>query len=80
VVRVAAADALCRLGHHADALPALTDGLKHANPWVRLSAAIALDDLGDKARPVREQLQATLKRGNNYVDQVLKHALGRLGD
>lgn len=77
VVRLAAADSLCRLGRHVDALPVLMEGLKHENEWIRHSAAITLDNLGTKAEPAREQMKAALKDSNQYVVRVMEHALNR---
>ena len=58
IVRIAAAEALCNLGHVDDMLPVLTDGLKHATPYVRLRAINALDRLGQKARPALPAIRA----------------------
>lgn len=76
-VRVAAAEALSRFGdiEPGDCLPALLDGLKDRNEWVRLTAAIALDNLGERARPARERMQAALKDSNQYVVRVMEHAV-----
>lgn len=78
VVRVAAADSLCRLDQHADALPVLIEGLKHDNEWVRLAAVNVLDRLGDKARPALPQIKAAVKDSNPYVVRVVHHALKEL--
>jgi len=75
-VRVAAADALGRMGMSADALPVLAAELKHDNEWVRLSAAEALDRLGESAAPVRDAMRAASKDSNQYVQRVVKHAGG----
>jgi uncharacterized sulfatase len=80
VVRVAAADALRKLGKAELALPVLTVGLKDNNPWVRHSAALALDEMGAKARPARKELEAALKDSNSYVVRVVKNTLARLAE
>lgn len=76
-VRVAAADALSRLGRVQDALPVLVHGLKDENEWVRLHAATVLDGLGAKADPVRDALKAAAGDKNEYTRRVIDHALGK---
>ena len=78
-VRVAAADALCRIGQVDRALPTLVAGLKDVNPWVRLQSIQVLDRLGDAARPALEALKAARADGNEYVVRVAEHAVGQLG-
>lgn len=78
VVRVAVADALCRLDQHAEAVPVLVEGLKHDNDWVRLAAVNVLDRLGDKARAFLPQIKAAAKDSNPYVVRVVNHALKEL--
>ncbi|MFN4258487.1 MAG: sulfatase-like hydrolase/transferase [Gemmataceae bacterium] len=74
-VRVAAAEALCRQGKVAEALPVLAEALKHPNDYVRLHAVNILDLLGDQAKPVLPQLKAAQGDKNDYVNRVLSHAL-----
>jgi uncharacterized sulfatase len=75
-VRIAAARALCRLDRHDRALPVLIEELSSPREWVRLSAAIELDQLGDKAQPATAALQQALKdKQNKYVVRVANHAL-----
>jgi arylsulfatase A-like enzyme len=62
-VRVAAAEALARLGRTNDALPALESGLRNAEtPWAGLQAANVLDRLGERARPSLPAMRETLAR------------------
>jgi arylsulfatase A-like enzyme len=75
-VRIAAADALCRLGRLEEALPALGRALKHENEWARLRAANVIDALGARAAPLRAEIQAAARDKNNYVGRVIEHALG----
>jgi uncharacterized sulfatase len=75
VVRVAAADALRRLGKVDAALPVLTAALADENPWVRHEAALAIDELGSKAAPAKEALNKALKDDNAYVVRVVRHTL-----
>jgi HEAT repeat protein len=77
-VRVAAAEALRRLGLGEKGLPVLTAALQDANPWVRHAAALALDELGAKALPARAALAAAVKDTNSYVVRVAEHALKAL--
>jgi uncharacterized sulfatase len=74
-VRVAAADALCRVGDCDAAVPVLIKGLQDDNEWVRLHAANVLDRIDDHARPALEALQKAQKDKNQYVVRVAEHAL-----
>jgi arylsulfatase A-like enzyme len=51
-VRVMAAEALCYSGQELEVVEMLAELLKHANPWVRLQAANALQNIGVRAKPV----------------------------
>jgi uncharacterized sulfatase len=76
VVRVAAADALGRLGRDEGIVKVLVAALKDESPWVRHAAILALDDLGTKrAADAREAIKAALKDANNYVVRVAQHHL-----
>jgi uncharacterized sulfatase len=72
VVRIAAA---AKLRH----VPALAAELAGVNPWARLQAAIALDELGPAAAPARAALEAARKDANEYVVRVAEHAVAQLG-
>jgi N-sulfoglucosamine sulfohydrolase len=76
-VRIAAADALSRLGRLDEALAALARGLKDENEWARLHAVTVLDALGPKADPVRDAIRAVTNEKNDYVKRVLEHATGK---
>jgi HEAT repeat protein len=76
-VRIAAADALSRLGRLDEALPALARALKDENEWARHHAATVLDSLGAKADPVRDAVRAAAGDKNDYVKRVIQHALGK---
>ena len=79
-VRIAAARAAAAHLSHENAIPLLIRELKHENEWVRLHAALALDELGEKARPARAALQETLGvKDSGYVARVAEHALSQLG-
>ena len=78
VVQVAAAWALGRTGRVDEALPVLTAHLQHDAEWLRLYVALALDDLGEQARPALSALDRALGDPNKYVVRVVNHALNRL--
>ena len=78
-VRVAAAKALCLLGMPEDALGVLIRELKSEHQWVRLSAASALDEIGETARPAIPALREALAdKENKYVARIANHALNVL--
>jgi HEAT repeat protein len=79
IVRIAAAHALCEWGQEKDTLPVLVQALKHPTDKVRLFAVIALDKLGEKARPALAQIKAAAQDSDDYVKRVAKTALSRLG-
>ncbi|MBI1320232.1 MAG: sulfatase-like hydrolase/transferase [Candidatus Hydrogenedens sp.] len=79
-VRVVAAEALLKQGTDEQAqLDLLADLLKDDDMWVRVAAATALDNVGEKARPVIAALQAALDDPyNKYVARVANHAVNTL--
>ena len=64
-VKIAAARALCHMNHPEEALPVLVQQLSSQHEWVRLNAAIVLDEIDEQARPVIKDLQAALKDKQN---------------
>jgi arylsulfatase A-like enzyme len=79
VVRVAAGDALFRLGHAEEAVPVLSKAFQHENPWVRHRAVVILDRMGKKARPALDLIRAGKKDPNNYVQRIVTHVLAGFG-
>lgn len=84
VVRIAAARALCRMGQVDLALPTLVQELHGDKQWVRLNAAVALDEIDGEAESVLDDLQQSLQpraellhRGK-YVVRVVNRALNEL--
>ena len=84
VVRVAAARALARMGQPGEALPVLAEALRGDRQWVRLHAAIVLDEMNEQARPALEVMQDQMayrddmvQRGK-YTVRVLNRALNEL--
>ena len=70
-VRVAAARAGCALGMVEEGLPVLVRELRHAeNEAVRHYAALGLEDLGERARPAYDALQAARDDPYEYVKRV----------
>jgi hypothetical protein len=59
-VRIAAAEALCRIGSCEEALPVLAEALKDARPWVALQAATSVRLIGDRARPILSTVREVL--------------------
>ncbi len=84
-VRLAAAEALCRLDRQKEALPTIVEGLKHESGWVRLHAAIVLVAIGDKARPARAPMEEAIRANQQgpaaiYIRWGLAQALKKLGE
>ncbi|MBI85090.1 MAG: sulfatase [Planctomycetaceae bacterium] len=83
-VRVAAARALCRMGHADDALATITAVLSEGEQWERLQAAIVLDEIDELAIPVIQEMHAALNpqsdlfAGGKYVVRVINRALNQL--
>ncbi|MEA3364096.1 MAG: sulfatase-like hydrolase/transferase [Candidatus Hydrogenedentes bacterium] len=79
-VRVAAALALFRCGSADEqTLDVLRHELQSPKEWVRLHAAIALDEMGEAARPAEQELKEALDDTHNkYVVRVANRALNQL--
>ncbi|MDF1751670.1 MAG: sulfatase-like hydrolase/transferase [Verrucomicrobiales bacterium] len=78
-VRIAAGRALCRMGDTEKALPSLAEELSGELQWARLEAAIALDYLGEVAKPALPQLKTALKnQPNKYIVRVANKAVNDL--
>jgi hypothetical protein len=78
IVRIAAAHAMCDWGEEKEALPVLAEALKDKTAKARLYAIIALDKIGEKARPLLPQIKAALKDKDNYVKRVTQTTLNGL--
>ena len=82
-VRIAGAEALCRIDRDERAVPVLIEGLSHESFWVRLEAANALDRIGEKARPALAALEkaaADESKENLFVRWVVNHTLRQFSD
>ncbi len=60
-VRIAAAEALCRLDRCEKSLTVLADGLRDKRLWVSLQAATAVRLIGPNARPILSTVQEVLR-------------------
>jgi uncharacterized sulfatase len=78
VVRVAAAHAMCDWGEERIALPVLVEALKNPTDKTRMFAMVALDKIGEKARPALPQIQAAAQDSDDYVTRVAQTVLNRL--
>lgn len=78
IVRVAAAHAMCDWDQEKIALPVLAEALKDKTDKARLYAIIALNKIGEKARPVLPQIKAALKDSDNYVQRVTRATVRQL--
>lgn len=70
-VRVAVAQKLGRI-------EPLAKELESKDEWTRLAAAVALDELGDAARPALAALRKAIEDSNRYVARVANHAVNTL--
>jgi tetratricopeptide (TPR) repeat protein len=80
VVRIAAAHALCDWGDEEKALPILAEALNDKTDKARLYAIIALNKIGEKARPLLPQITAAMKDSDNYVQRVAQTTIKQLGE
>jgi len=79
VVRIAAAHTLCDWGEERIGLPVLIEALKHPADKMRMFAMVALEKIGDKARPALPQIRTAAQDSDDYVTRVARAVLGRLG-
>jgi hypothetical protein len=77
-VRIAAAEALCNLGRHDNALPVLISALKHTTPYIRLRASNVVDRIGAAGRPALPDLKAATKgwQGDRHVGEYVGRMAG----
>lgn len=83
-VRIAAARALARMNRTDAALPILVRELADGPQWVRLAAAIVLDEIDEAARPALETMRQALTPrkdllwNGKYTVRVINRALNEL--
>jgi len=83
LVRVAAGEALYRLGEKDASHAAMEEALQHPTPFVRLRALNALVRMGDDARPAIPAIKAAGITGHfpsEYVNRMVEYLPKRLGD
>ena len=67
------------MGDYAAAIPTLTEELASKQEWVRLNAAIVLDEIDDNAKPAIAGLKEAVKdKQNKYVARVANRALNEM--
>jgi len=76
IVRIAAAEAVCNLGRHGQAMPVLIAGLEHPSPFIRLRAMNVLDRMGEKARPALPQMRAARMKTRGHVAGYVGRMVG----
>jgi len=85
-VRVAAADALCRMDQCELALPTLNAALQHESPFIRLRALNALDWAGPHAKPLLPAIRNVRTESpdvphfDRYLDRVRERILDVLAE
>ncbi len=77
-VRVASAEALCYAGRADEGVAALREALAHDNGSVRLQAANALENIGDRALPALPDLERSQSDADNYVCRAVIHTVSKL--
>ncbi|NUQ62767.1 MAG: sulfatase-like hydrolase/transferase [Pirellulales bacterium] len=81
-VRIAAAEALCRLGRVEEALPVLIAELRHKTPYIRLRTMNVLDRLGVSARPalpaIREAALPNAGPAGDYLARMVEYVPEKL--
>ena len=75
---MAAARALCILNQESEGLNTLALQLKSTNEWTRLSSALVLDEIDEKARPLIPDLKSVMTDQNKYVVRVANRALNQM--
>ncbi len=83
-VRIAAARALARMGHAERGLPLLVRELREGPQWVRLGAAVVLDEMDADARPALDAMTEALEprvelfSQGKYTVRVINRAINEL--
>jgi HEAT repeat protein len=79
-VRVEAARALCKMNLESQGLPVLMEDLKNEDQVVRHYAALALEDIGEKAQPALDALKQAREDKYEYVRRISNRLVGALQD
>ncbi len=72
-VRVAAAEALVRLGARAEGVQGLVAALEHPSEWVRLRALQAIERLGPLAHDALDAASKAAKADGGYPGRMAEH-------
>ncbi|MCK4627950.1 MAG: HEAT repeat domain-containing protein, partial [Sedimentisphaerales bacterium] len=75
-VRIAAANAMCDWGEQEKGLPVLVEAIGNSQASTRHFAMVAMEKIGNKARPALAAIKARLKDG--YAGRVAKRIVGKL--
>ena len=75
IVRIASAETMCNWDQQKQSLEVLVELLQNESRSVQLNAAIALDRIGEKARPVISHIEAASKDPDEYVQKIARHTL-----
>lgn len=78
--RIAAAGAMGQLGETEKALPVLLAAMKDPQESARIQAAMALESLGDRARPAVATLHEGTRDSSEYVKRISERSLTRLAE
>lgn len=74
-VRIAAAEALCRLGHEDKGRPVVVALARDGNPWIQLKAVHIIDECGLTGPEVTQTLTGLLKaKPDYYLRASIEHA------
>jgi HEAT repeat protein len=77
-VRVEAARALCKMDLEGEGLPVLIEELSGSDQIVRHYAALALEDIGEKAQPALDALKQARDDKYEYVRRISNRLVGTL--
>ena len=77
IVRIAVAEALGKLDDPAPAIAVLVSACGDKDPWIRLAAVTALDELGDRAAAAQPAINERLSDSEPYVARVAQRAIER---
>lgn len=78
LVRIASARALIKMDKVKKGLEVVSTELSNSDEWIRLNAALVLDEAGEVARPAIKSLQSVMEDPNKYVTRVANHALNSM--
>jgi len=77
--RIAAAEALCKVGRADQGLPVVVAAMDDPQDSVRIQAVAALEKIGPAARPAISALQKATTDSSEYVKRISERSLSNLG-